>query len=63
MALDISSLLIEPLQRGQIFFTTELRALDRRLQHLNRLIVDPKREAYGMHIARFVEQLKTLRPS
>jgi hypothetical protein len=42
VALDESSLVVEALERGQLFLTFELRALDRRLQHLNRLIVDPK---------------------
>jgi hypothetical protein len=30
LALDISRLLVEPLQRGQLFLTTKLRALDSR---------------------------------
>jgi hypothetical protein len=39
---DVSSLVIEPLECGQFFVTSALRALNRRLQHPNRLIVDPK---------------------
>ena len=31
VALDESSLVVEPLQRGLLFLTSELRALDRRL--------------------------------
>jgi hypothetical protein len=42
VALDESSLVVEALERCQLFLTRELRALDRRLQHPNRLIVDPK---------------------
>ena len=42
MALEKSSLVVEPLERGELFLTPELCTLDRRLQHVNRLIVDPK---------------------
>jgi len=42
MALDGSSLVVEPLKRGQLFLAAEFRALGRRLQHSNRLIVNPK---------------------
>ena len=42
VAFDESSLVVEALERCQLFLTPELRALDRRFQHMDRLIVDPK---------------------
>ena len=42
VALDESSLVVEAFERGQLFPAAELRALDRRLQHSNCLIVNPK---------------------
>ena len=41
MALDESSLVVEAFERSQLFPAAELRALDRRLQHSNCLIVNP----------------------
>ena len=42
VALDESSLVVEAFERSQLFPAAELRALDRRLQHSNCLIVNPK---------------------
>ena len=41
MAIDEPSLVVEPLERGGLFFPSELRVLDCRFQHLDRLIIDP----------------------
>ena len=62
MALDESSLVVEALERGQLFLTPELRALDRRFQHMDRLIVDPKGRCHvveSLMRVRRVSQLKS----
>jgi hypothetical protein len=61
VALDESSRVVEALERGQLFLTSELRALDRRLQHLNRLIVDPKRHRKRMPVLATVSKREARR--
>ena len=61
MALDESSLVVEALERCQLFLTPELRALDRRFQHMDRLIVDPKGHRKRMPVLAAMRKRKTRR--
>jgi len=50
MALDLSSLVVEPFERAELFRSAQFCLLDRRFHHLNGLVIDAERHREWMPV-------------